>query len=406
MNATSLIAGKGIVRIAVFAAIATLVVCAMFAFAPKAYAVDGLVAAAPSATGENGSSLSAQGMKSHLAAKAARVSQRVTAKGKSSKYGLLMKDGNIYPCNSKGKRISKRWSSAAWRGTSPITKLFVASNVKTVPDNPSYWIDYSAIPDVQYSMSLAGCLRNAKSVTFLLKSGKSSVKSLPDFAFSRLEYLKSVKNFNKTKLTKISKYAFEGSQITSIALPTTLRSIGDYAFKDSQLLKKVAGLNKTKVKVVGKGAFQDCISLTGVSLPKTCVTIDDYAFGGCTALTKIVFGSKVKTLGTNAFSGCAKLASVDLPKSVRTMGYQVFADCASLAKVTMNAPVVVQGETASASMTGTFANTKIEAKKKKKGAYIYVPESLLEKYSSSEIANPWRAYSKRFRAIPTAEAVA
>lgn len=61
----------------------------------------------------------------------------------------------------------------------------------------------------------------------------------------------------------ISPYAFYGSKVSSVDIPSGLC-------------------------MVGAGAFMDCRSLESVSLPDSLYYISEQAFSGCTALTSVV----------------------------------------------------------------------------------------------------------------------
>jgi hypothetical protein len=181
------------------------------------------------------------------------------ASGKKSKYGLLAKNGKLYPCNKKGKKLGKYWKVG-----STVKVIYVAANAKKVP----------ALSNVKYyykaRYSVVNAIKNkVTTVKFLTKKGKSKVKTIKANAFKATPRLKSVKNLNKTKVTSIGNDAFYKTKIKSIKFPKTLKSIGSYAF---------AG----------------CENIASISLPASCTKIDSYAFAGCTKMTKLYMPSKAK----------------------------------------------------------------------------------------------------------------
>ena len=381
MNASSGIVSKH-VRAGAIAAL--VLACALaLAFAPRAYAA------------------TADGAADMAAAKAAdsTLSLETQASAAVSKYGLLTKSGVLCPCNSKGKKLALRWKYSSTKSPNKISKLFIASDVKKVPEQVRYGIVFSGGSKSTYTMNI-GYRDTLKSVTFLLKNKKNACKTIAGKAFSSLSKLKTVKNFEKTKVTKIGDYAFSSCPIKTISLPKTLKSMGDYAFQNCKNLKTVKGLNKTALKSVPKDAFYNCFALTSIVLPKSCKTVKDYAFYGCGKATKLTLGSKTTSLGNSAFSGCASLKSVTLPKSVKAIGSSCFANCTDLTKLTMKSTtMVVNVDNKSYSMSGVLYGTPIY--NEKAGAYVYVPASTLSSYRSDDYSAPWWYLQEadRFRAI-------
>ena len=214
------------------------------------------------------------------------------AAGKKSKYGLLAKNGKVYPCNKKGKKLGKYWKVG-----STIRVLYVAANAKKVP----------ALDDVKYFYKsryyVYGAVKaKIKTVKFLTKKGKSKVKTIKANAFKNHSYLKTIKGFNKTKVTSIGSYAFYGTSIKSVAFPKTLKSISDHA-------------------------FTDCKNIATIWLPANCKSVGAYAFAGCTKLTKLYIPSTTKvSVGYNfiAQSGIDKGAAgaaIYVPASVYNAYY-------------------------------------------------------------------------------------
>ena len=76
--------------------------------------------------------------------------------------------------------------------------------------------------------------------------------------------------------------AFEGANITSVSIPSSVTKIG-------------------------QTAFSDCARLTSVSLPSTLTSIGDCAFDGCSSLNSITIPSSVTNIGDSAFDGCNDL---------------------------------------------------------------------------------------------------
>lgn len=85
---------------------------------------------------------------------------------------------------------------------------------------------------------------------------------------------------------KISKNAFEYSNIQSIVLPEGLKVIEEYAF------------SRTKIAVI--------------NIPDSVVSIGSYCFDVCSQLTSINIGKGLETVGTAIFNQCTKLKNISV----------------------------------------------------------------------------------------------
>ncbi len=94
--------------------------------------------------------------------------------------------------------------------------------------------------------------------------------------------------------TKVGRYMFGYSGITSIEIPNSVVSID-------------------------KQAFYNCTSLGSATLPEGITDLPQEAFVNCKALTVIVIPNKVQSLGTNVFANCSGLTSVYLPETPPTL---------------------------------------------------------------------------------------
>ena len=338
-----------------------------------------------------------------LAPVQASVSTQASA---SPKCALLCKDGNLWRCTSKGKPVSKFWdrNKSLTKQFNKVRTVFIASDVKSVTSSFYAWTRYTRITgkkdDKRISMSFSGLyLDNVNKVKFLTNtSGVSKCKRIGEGAFNGASSIKKVINLNKTKITQIGQRAFYESSVTKLSLPKTLKTIGNYAFYKCGALTTVSGLNKTKLSSLGTNAFNYCEKLKSVSLPNTCKEVNNYAFANCTSLKSVSLGEKTSVVDENAFLNCEKLASVALPETCEELGRSAFSGCSSLSKATMpSKSVVTNADGAKLTMTSVFEGSPIE--EEGSDAYIYVPESLLEDYSSDRLLSPWYHYHTKFRAL-------
>ncbi len=200
----------------------------------------------------------------------------------------------------------------------------------------------------------------------------------------------------------IPAYAFYGSRLTGILIPSEIRSVGNYAFYNCSSFSSVyycgsssqwnavsigsnnaplrnaqvyygyvqgssvpyllytedggtltvtgytedlpasftlpRGIDGKAIVGIDSGAFQNCTWLTGIVIQSGVTSIGSEAFSGCSSLASISLPSTLTTLGSAAFSGCNALSSVTIPGSVTSLG-NAFAGCTGLTGVTLSSGV-------------------------------------------------------------------
>jgi hypothetical protein len=94
-------------------------------------------------------------------------------------------------------------------------------------------------------------------------------------------------------VTRIDQYAFCGSKITGINIPSSVKEIGVSAFISCEGLTSV--VIPEGLAIVGYAAFSRCSNLTSVSIPQSVIDIGQIAFNQCTKLTEISIAPQVKT---------------------------------------------------------------------------------------------------------------
>ena len=122
-------------------------------------------------------------------------------------------------------------------------------------------------------------------------------------------------------VTSIKGYAFNGSKVTSVTLPSGMTSLGGYAFYGASKLTSV--VFPSSITSIGYSAFEFCTSLKTITIPSSVKTIGADAFFGCTALSKVTFFSGLESIGYSAFLNTA-LTSVTIPKTVTYIGSNAF----------------------------------------------------------------------------------
>ena len=81
------------------------------------------------------------------------------------------------------------------------------------------------------------------------------------------------------------------------------------------------------VVATAANVFLDCVGLTSVELPNTCVTIGRNCFKGCTALTTSPIPETVTSVGNGVFNGCTSLQEVTVSSGWGKIISEQFAGC-------------------------------------------------------------------------------
>jgi len=122
-------------------------------------------------------------------------------------------------------------------------------------------------------------------------------------------------------VTSIAGYAFSGTNVTSITLPSGMTSLEAYALYGASKLTTVkfpSGLTS-----IGSYAFEFCTSLKSITIPNIVTSIGTGAFYGCNSLASVNLGTGMKTIGADAFTNTA-LTSVTIPKSTTSIRDHAF----------------------------------------------------------------------------------
>ena len=172
-----------------------------------------------------------------------------------------------------------------------------------------------------------------------------------------------------SRVTRLSWGAFSGSQLQSIALPSSLESLGEGVFQDCEKLQTVEWpKNNDMLKSIPAETFAGCSMLDDdvvASIPASVETIDYRAFASCSPdiyvsdetpepFTEVNVPGTVKTIERYAFDGCAHVRSISIGDGVQTIGNRAFASMPLMAgaEVVLPASVGTVGQDA-------FDNTQI-----------------------------------------------
>ena len=151
-----------------------------------------------------------------------------------------------------------------------------------------------------------------------------SLEEMGSYAFFNCTKLRSLLNFEKTKLEKIPVYGFALTPIKNITLPKTakeiskgcfyfshiisieldysLQVIGESCFENCQNLVKMNDLSKTSIEIIGNKAFKNCMFLSDIILPNTVKIIGEAAFFNCSFNLKFTAPKSLTELKKDAFA--------------------------------------------------------------------------------------------------------
>lgn len=166
----------------------------------------------------------------------------------------------------------------------------------------------------------------------------TNVTSIEYGAFMNCTKLKVV-DFTKAKnLKSIGGYAFYGTDLEVVNLPSSVETLGKAVFSYCRNLK-VAHLGEN-IRILEKDTFEDCEALTSVSLPSKLRKVRSECFKSCTSLSQIELPRAVSNIGDSAFAGCSSLTSIRLPKRVAFIPRNCFTRCNALESVEFSTNVV------------------------------------------------------------------
>lgn len=153
--------------------------------------------------------------------------------------------------------------------------------------------------------------------------------------------------------------AFYNSSITKINLPNTIREILGTAFKGCSQLTEIA--LPSSLVAIGTGSFAQT-GLTHITIP-AAVEIIRYdkqvsyggAFEGCESLETVVFeedGCKLTNLPSDIFAGCIKLSSIVFPSSLNSIEANIIGigdnkkGCEKMTSITLPENLLIIGNSA------------------------------------------------------------
>ena len=225
------------------------------------------------------------------------------------------------------------------------------------------------IPSLTTNTSYSSSTRPFNGCTSLasITLGEGVTIGVPNYMFRDCSALTSVTLAEG--IDTIGNYAFYGTGITSVALPSTVESIGTYSFSNCSALTAV-DLSGTALTEIGSNAFNGCSQITSFTVSASLTEIGSGAFNGCSALTELELNEGLKTIGADAFLNTA-IEAMQLPATVTSIGDNAFCQIAV---------TVANGNTGFISQDGVLLTSKgvvIATPPTMSGEYV-VPEEVTQ----------------------------
>ena len=190
-------------------------------------------------------------------------------------------------------------------------------------------------------------IKNMKNLKALDLS-EAIITSVPNYAFDGKTVLGSVILPEGT--TFIGEYAFRGTTIRRINIPSTVTEIKPYAFVSTPLMHCTFS-DGCQLKTIGDNAFQSCTLLQEIDLPAQLETFGFRVFDACTSLKHVTMGDAVTNIGRYTFYNCKALESIRFSDAIETIYCDVCRENQALTTVHLPANLKVIER-------GAFYNTK------------------------------------------------
>ncbi|MBR2237477.1 MAG: leucine-rich repeat domain-containing protein [Prevotella sp.] len=246
------------------------------------------------------------------------------------------KNSNTYYAQIRNIELSNNWVNVelATAGTLGYEVLYtpgvdVLTDVEFLkikgPLNASDWTDIKNMTNL-----------------LALDLSEADITDLPNQVFDGKSLLSSV--ILPEGLKTIGEYAFRGTDIRKMHVPSTVNTIGQRAF-ESTPLAYLTFADNSQMNTIGVYAFNNCTSLQSVDFGDNSQlqTISERGFASCTQLKSVNFGSNsvLTTINRGAFFNCYSLQEVQLPNTVTEVWYGAFQSCTSLKSIVFSDAMTV-----------------------------------------------------------------
>jgi hypothetical protein len=191
-----------------------------------------------------------------------------------------------------------------------VKDVVIPEGVKTITQHSFY---ERGITSIQFPESLEVIGESA----FARCEGLTSIElpdSLVELQDSAFVYCKNMKSIILSKnLRAIPYFAFAGTAIEQISIPSNVTEIGMNAFLECDALKQVE--LPEGLKEISIGAFGGCEQLSHIELPDGLEYIGEVAFHFCKSLKVVILPESLKQIGKDAYASC-ELSILRIPEQL------------------------------------------------------------------------------------------
>ncbi len=192
--------------------------------------------------------------------------------------------------------------------------------------------------------------------------------------------------------------------LTGITIPSTVQRIGNSAFNACTSFTECTFEPNSSLTTIGGYAFRYA-RFTNIEIPSSVTSIGVYCFSDCPNLETVILPPNITTLGEKVFNWCKKLKNIDIPNAVTTIGDWAFDGCSGLTSVTIGTGITSIGYqsfvgcssltsfTIKATTPPTLHGTSLN---NTNNCPIYVPSGSVEAYKTADV---WSGYASRIQAI-------
>lgn len=154
-----------------------------------------------------------------------------------------------------------------------------------------------------------------------------------------------------TTVTSIERYAFSGTPIYQLTIPQNaqLQTIKNNAFRECTLLKTVSFGSNSQLQTIEQYAFYNCTTLESFTMPNTVTYLGNFVLKNCKNLKTLWLSNGLKELLTDAFHTCSALEEVHFPANLEKIAQGCFANTTNLRHIDLPATLKVIGASAFAS---------------------------------------------------------
>ena len=163
-----------------------------------------------------------------------------------------------------------------------------------------------------------------------LDLSEAVIDVIPDYAFDGKTLLNSV--ILPEGITSIGTYAFRGTNIRRINIPTTVTIIKDRAFLETPIMH-VSFTEGSQLNEIAAYAFYSCKLLQEMDFPLSLEKIGEGAFEYCELMKSVTMSDNVTYIERYAFAYDAALQSIHFSDNMTEIRQQLCRDCTSLTEV-------------------------------------------------------------------------